>query len=70
MNTTAMEIEINANEHTSPAMLAQEIREKIGQLYVDHVWVKFPRSRHRVTPATVDHVCRGLLMADEMRENA
>lgn len=63
-----MEIEINASECAGPAVLAQEIREKVSQLYVDWVWVKFPKSRYRVTPNTVEHVCRGLMMASELSE--
>jgi hypothetical protein len=63
-----MEIEINASEYSTPAELAGAIQEKISQLYVDWVLVNFSGSRHRVTPNTVEHVCKGLMMADEFSE--
>lgn len=58
--------EIDASQFSGPAELATEIRDQIGQLYVDDVWVKCGKARHRVTLTTVDHVCRGLLIASEL----
>ena len=65
-----MEPEINANEYETPAQLAHEIRSKVSQLYVDWIWVKFAKSRHKVTPNTAEHVCKGLMMADELSLDA
>lgn len=61
-----MSPEIKIEEYSGPAELATAIRDAMGQLYVDDVWVIGGRSRHRVTATTVDAVCRGLLIAAEL----
>jgi len=61
-----MEPEINASEYPEPAQLAHEIRSKVGQLYVDCVWVKFAHRKAMVRPGVADQICKGLMMADEL----
>jgi hypothetical protein len=61
-----MEPEINASEYPEPAQLAHEIRSKVGQLYVDCVWVKFAHRKAMVRPCEADQICKGLMMADQL----
>jgi hypothetical protein len=64
-----MEPKINASEFETATQLAVEIRDKIRQLYVDCVWVKFIDYRQKITISNSPSVCKGLMMADQMIED-
>jgi hypothetical protein len=65
-----MHIEININNYSGPAELANAIREKIDQLYVDDVKVVCGNFKALVTLTTADAVCRGLHIASMMAQRA
>lgn len=63
-------MEIDACNFSCPAELATAIRDALpapGIGIPDDLWVRCGRARHKVTVMTRDSVCRGLLIASEMK---